>query len=560
MALRAGNIPRATALAEEALAQNVEHPGILNLAAHAALDRGESERAIALLERARELAPQDIHVLNSLGIALKRTGRFDEAIAVFDTASAAAPQLANAHYNKGTVFEARKDLDAARAAYERALALAPGFADALGRLSFIAGMRGDYEEACTLAERAIRGRPHELPAPLKVAEFALRRGDNAAADMFASRVPKASPHYAQARLTMAKACVGLKQYDKARSHLDDILARSAPGDIPSLALSLLGRIEEESGNYKAAFSDYAQAKAALDGKYASAHRTATGTAYADRAARLLDHFRQAPAPSKPRTEALPKGGPRQHVFLIGFPRSGTTVLEKSLAAHPDVVSLEEEESLGEAVAHFVTAEDGLARLDAGSEDELAVHRENYWRICRAALPGMDGKVFIDKMPLYSLYLPLVAKLFPAAKILFSLRDPRDVVLSCFKQQFQMSAAMYEFCDLARTARLYDLVMELRTLYRARLELEWLDTRYEDLVGDFAGTVQRVFAFLDVEWDESVRDVAASARARVSTTPSATQVARGLYDGSGQWRRYRTQLAPVLPVLQPWVEKFGYAPD
>ena len=175
----------------------------------------------------------------------------------------------------------------------------------------------------------------------------------------------------------------------------------------------------------------------------------------------------------------------------------------------------------------------------------------------AAAPELAGKVFIDKMPLNTVLLPFVAKLFPTAKVLFALRDPRDVVLSCLKQQFAMSAAMYEFCTLEGSARLYDAVMRLADIYREKLSLDILDTRYEDLIADFEMALRRTCDFLGVAWDASMRDLAANARTRVITTPSATQVARGLYDGSGKWRRYKDEMAPVLPLLKPWATKFGY---
>lgn len=562
-AVRAGDIPRAAALAEEALGQGIEHPGVLNLAAHAALERGDFGRTIALLERARGLAPRDVHVLNSLGIAYKRVGRFADAIEAFDAAIAAAPTLANGHYNKGTAFEAQDDLESARAAYEQAIAREPNFADALGRLSFLAAMRGEYDEACVFAERAVGGRPNELPAALKVAEFAQRRGDHTAAAMLAGRVVERMPDYLPAVLSLAKAEVSAGTHDSARTHLNLLLARPALGDSHALALNLLARIEEESGNYPAAFAAYTEAKAKLDRAYAGQHGTPTGTAYGDRVAYLVRYFGAAPAQqwaAVPDNAKPVPNGPTRHVFMVGFIRSGTTLLERTLAQHPGIATMEEEESLIRATTDFVGEEGGLDRLAVAPSEILDRYREHYWRASRGAVPTLGGKVFVDKMPFYSLYIPLIAKLFPTAKIIFSLRDPRDVVLSCLKQPFTMNAAMYEVANLERAARLYDSVMQLREIYRERVGLAWLDSRYEDLVTDFTGEIGRVLDFLGVAWNDAIRDVATSRQARVSTTPSGAQVARGLYDGSGQWRRYKTEMAPVLPILAPWVEKFGYPKD
>jgi hypothetical protein len=166
-------------------------------------------------------------------------------------------------------------------------------------------------------------------------------------------------------------------------------------------------------------------------------------------------------------------------------------------------------------------------------------------------------VFIDKLPLNSIKLPLIAKLFPEAKILFAVRDPRDAVLSCFRQRFRMNPSMFEFLTLDGAARFYAQVMRLSELYRDRFALTVFEHRYEDLVSDFEGRAQAVCDFIGVDWTPEMRRFADGGARRSVATPSATQVARGLYDGAGQWRRYADQLAPVIPILQPWIDKFGY---
>ena len=175
------------------------------------------------------------------------------------------------------------------------------------------------------------------------------------------------------------------------------------------------------------------------------------------------------------------------------------------------------------------------------------------------VPGF--KVALDKLPLNTMKLPLIARLFPEAKILFALRDPRDVVLSCFRQRFRMNPSMYEFLTLDGAARFYDGVMRLADLYRAKLSLDLHTHRYEDLVEDFDGQTRTICDFIGLPWRAEMRDFAATLDDRSTATPSSTQVARGLYrEGVGQWRRYRDQLAPVLPVLAPWVATYGYPAD
>jgi hypothetical protein len=155
---------------------------------------------------------------------------------------------------------------------------------------------------------------------------------------------------------------------------------------------------------------------------------------------------------------------------------------------------------------------------------------------------------------------LVAKLFPDAKVLFMLRDPRDVVLSCFRSAFAMSPATFEFLRVERAARLYGAVMELCESYRDVLGLAWHDLHHERLVDDFDGELERLCRFVGIDRRPEMRDFAERARRRDIQTRSAPQVRRDLNrEGIGQWRHYSDQLKPVLPVLRAWVRKFGYDP-
>jgi hypothetical protein len=149
-------------------------------------------------------------------------------------------------------------------------------------------------------------------------------------------------------------------------------------------------------------------------------------------------------------------------------------------------------------------------------------------------------------------------MFPDAKIIFAIRDPRDVVLSCFRRTFKMNPSMYEFTSMLGTANLYDAVMESGEIYLERLPLTVHRVRYEDVVADFEVAARSLCDFLEVEWSEQLKEFAHTRRS--IATPSSAQVARGLYEeGVGQWRHYAFAFEPVMPILRPWIDKFGYAP-
>ena len=155
---------------------------------------------------------------------------------------------------------------------------------------------------------------------------------------------------------------------------------------------------------------------------------------------------------------------KQHVFLVGFPRSGTTLLGQVLASHPMIETMEEWSCLDDAHA-FVLEDGGLDRLAALDGAALDRYRAAYWKRVAESGATLSRSVILDKVPLNSVLLCLVAKLFPNAKILLALRDPRDVVLSCFRRQFGMNAQMYEFITLQGAAAYYDAVQRLCHIYR-----------------------------------------------------------------------------------------------
>jgi len=269
-----------------------------------------------------------------------------------------------------------------------------------------------------------------------------------------------------------------------------------------------------------------------------------------------------PPGPRPLAKAAPPppipGAAATHVFLIGYPRSGTTLVENILASAPGVVALEERDTLADTEEALVANDGTMADLDALDAAELTAFREKYWARVRAWGGEVAGQVFVDMNPLNGIKLPLIARLFPEARILIMRRDPRDVLLSCFRINFVPSPAAFAFSDLEEAARHYDALMRLTELCRARLPLAFHEVRYDRLVADFETTVRALAAFAGLGWTDDFHAFDSTAKTRGVRTASATQVRRGLYDGGGNWRRYRAELAPILPILAPWVERFGFA--
>jgi tetratricopeptide (TPR) repeat protein len=527
-ALRAQDIERAADLAEAALRTGAEHALMLNLRAWRAERAGRYDAALTDLQRARRLAPRDIPTLNALGLCLANLQRLDEAVEAFEAAIAHDPAFAPAHFNRGWVSEELGEVDRARSSFEAAARLNPRDPTPPARLAGLAARAGDWTNARALAERALAGQPGQPTALLALA---------------AAEIAEGAPDAARARLQPLIDGAAVSPIDKAQAH------------------GLLGDIADRRGDPAAAFREFTSANGALRAFYAPRFTGAGVQTVPAMLVWLTSYFTAAPASawriaSAPREPAATEAP--GHVFLLGFPRSGTTLLERVLTVSPRVIASEERETLTEATTEYMRGPAALDRLAAISPADADRHRALYWSRVRQMGADPAGRVFIDKLPLNSIKLPLVAKLFPDARILFAVRDPRDVVLSCFRQRFRVNPSMFELLTLDGAAQFYAQVMRLSDLYRDRFALTVLEHRYEDLVSDFEGRARAVCDFIGVDWTPEMRRFAEGGSRRSVATPSATQVARGLYDGAGQWRRYADQLAPVLPILQPWVDRFGYS--
>jgi Flp pilus assembly protein TadD len=257
-----------------------------------------------------------------------------------------------------------------------------------------------------------------------------------------------------------------------------------------------------------------------------------------------------------RLQRLPAGDRPAPVLLVGFPRSGTTLLDTFLMGHPDVTVLEEVEFIApvERILGKIPA------LPERSTAELAEARQAYLDEMDLHLPKARGRVIVDKLPLKLLAVPYLHTMFPDLRIIFAQRHPCDCVLSCFMQAFALNNAMACFLDIRDSADYYGAILSFWVRARDTFGLNVQTVTYEDLIGDPEGSLRPIVDFLGLGWKDGLLDHRATAKARGAiSTPSFDQVVQPLSDkASGRWRRYEKQLAPVLPQLLRWAERLGYS--
>ena len=314
---------------------------------------------------------------------------------------------------------------------------------------------------------------------------------------------------------------------------------------------LVGKIHDRLGNAAGAFEAFVAMNqdTGVAADVISARADAYRTMIARRARMATRKWVRSWRKSRPPEDR------RDPVFLVGFPRSGTTLLDTLLMGHPQICVTEEKPML-DSVGRKLGGYERLADL---TEAELNELRELYLGEAATYVPDLDGRILVDKQPFAMVEAPLIYRLFPNAKILHVQRHPCDVVLSCFITRFEPNAALVNFVTLEGTARLYGDLRKFWSQCRSILPMIVHLVRYERLVDDVESEMRALLAFLGLPWTDDVLDNRSTAKDRgFINTPSYAQVVEPLYDRSiGRWERYRKQMEPVLPILTPWAQRMGY---
>jgi tetratricopeptide (TPR) repeat protein len=237
------------------------------------------------------------------------------------------------------------------------------------------------------------------------------------------------------------------------------------------------------------------------------------------------------------------------VFLTGSARSGTTLLERVLDAHPAVAAGDESRAFQSVETHVNMAGPAI------SAKELNISRQRYLKNFWMALGRSgEGKVLVDKNPSRTFWLPAFLRVFPELRVLIALRDPRDIMISLYFQDHPNTNCL----SFERLARHYQNIMDLWLTVRDWEGLAWRETRYEDIVADLSKEGGRVTQFLGLEWHERQARFHESNRQKPVMSTNYKDVTKPIYTKSvGRWRVYEKHLVPILPMLEPYCKKFGY---
>ncbi len=251
------------------------------------------------------------------------------------------------------------------------------------------------------------------------------------------------------------------------------------------------------------------------------------------------------------------------VFLLGFLRSGTTMTQEVLGAHPDVFVSDETDFIPSVISELNKISDStgtaIEQLRNIDFDGVMHLRQYYWDLAKSRYgEKMNRPVFLDKTTMNTIDLGLINCIFPDAKVVFVLRDPRDVCLSCFMQIMTPTPSTIQLLSWQGTANFYAQTMDWWLHIKQIMTLDFIEFRYEDAVSEFESTYRKVFDFLGMEWDANVVNFHQSAAKKLIVSPSFNQVTQPLYSSSvARWHRYEREFDSIIKILQPYAIKFGY---
>lgn len=518
--------------------------------------RGRLAEAENAYRRAVTLRPGFPEALNNLGSVLLRRNRPAEALESLQPAVAQKPDFLAARFNRGAACYALRKLAEAERDFRFILERQPDQPAALNELGRVLLNQSRAAEAVEVFRRGHRRQPKDARFLVNLAAALETLNDLDGAEEAARTALKLQPKAPPLIYGLASLEHRRGRLAEARDRLQGLLAQPLADELRAEALMELGQVLDGLGEPGPAFDAFAEGNA-LRGRSPAAQRADKGR-FLERVAASRSWF------TRKRIQALaartPSSDDAPPVFFVGFPRSGTTLMERALKAHPQVLTTDERTPLA-AVLRQLAAEGPYPEvLEQVSEGQLGALRALFWTRAEAVLGPLEGRTMVDKFPLNIAHLGLANALFPEARVLVALRDPRDACLSCFMQRFRYTDAMVNFCDLQRTAKTYAAVMDLWRHYREALILPWHEVRYEDMVEDFEGVLRGVLEFIGLPWHDDVLAYREKAARQDIMTPSYRQVTQEVYTkAAGRWRGYKEALAPILPILEPFAAEFGY-PD
>jgi Flp pilus assembly protein TadD len=487
---------------------------------------------------------------------------YQKSIQLIEQATRKEPSNPGLMLDLARAYGLRYDVAAAERSIEKAVQLSPNRAQTLGDAGRLCLEFEQIDMAIRYLERASQKNSAPIGSLTTLADIYIRDGrledarslvDKAA--QFDRKDPRVLLEDAALRRLNGKT-------DEAETMLRSLLSNPAIGvPVRVRALYDLAAILDSSGRYDDAMSSLLEVKAV---QRAHAAPYTAALQFMQNRAKEMEQSITAEVLARWRADVEKLNPPRRIALLCGHPRSGTTLLEQVLDAHPDIISAEEtklmhDEAYLPLIRDFPEGTSILQALDSVPPSLLCHARENYFRCNEMLMQTVIGtRLLIDKNPGLNLMIPMVVRVFPEAKFIVALRDPRDVVISCFQQALPLTPISSAYLSIESTIHQYASAMGFWLDMRSRLGKQWTEVRYEDMIGDLPAVARSTLSFLGVEFDENVLKFYEHARTKRVKSPSHAEVLKPVYQTAvGRWRNYQKYLSPYMARLEPFLKTFNY---
>ena len=483
---------------------------------------GEYKNAINCLRKAIEINSNYIEPYNNLGIIFEEHKDFKNAEKYFKKAIEISPEYVPAYINLGNLFKVLNEIDKSEKYYKDAINLNPKYFDA-------------YNNLMNLYERT--NKEEKLKELIKKSETQFN--NNPTVNLFKGKYFYKTHNFKEAINILENVKFNKNEVNRERSRL-----------------LFLAKCHDELEDIDKSF-DYFSKMNLVNTKLAN-----NKNINKNKALEMIDKRYQffGNTENDKWSNSKINNDEKSPIFLIGFSRSGTTLLQTILRSHPDIEVIEEEPLLNSFLNSLQKiTNDDFKHLKKIDENEIFNLKQLYLSSKDKFIKNKNNNlIYIDKEPLNIIHVGEIVRVFPNAKFLVSIRHPYDCVLSCFMQNFILNDTLVNFLNLEDSANFYDKVMKLWISYINFLPINYHLIKYEDVVLDFEKTLRNALKFLDLQWSDKILNFYKNSDKDLVATPSYDQVNKPIYTRSiGKWKKYENKISKIFPILDPWVNKFNY---
>jgi len=512
------------------------------------------QKAKELLFEAIKIYNKSFELFYNLGLVNRHLGKIDEAIVCFKKAIKINSDFTPAYNILGSIYNEIGNKDLALRNYLKAIEINPNYFNAIYNLANFYFVSEDIVNAEKYFNLSINVNPNHVNPYNNLLQIYDRSNNlekfeetlNRAKKVFGSNkfIKFFEGVYAYRKKQFKSAISLFENFEPDRSELSKNILRA----------NILAKSYDNLKLYEKAFSYYEETNSILKKNYLKKFNKER---YLDLVEKRLKYFSN----NNLKINKIENFKDKNNlVFLIGFPRSGTTLLDTILRTHKDVKILEEKPLIDKMISELdkCLCKD-FSNLENLDKNQILQIQKIYFKERDKLINVNKKEIFIDKLPLNIIFVAEIVKIFPSAKFILAIRNPYDSVLSCFMQPFLPNDAMSNFLNLKDSVNFYDRIMKLWNIYQTKLDLNIHVIKYEDVVNDFDMSLKNLLNFLNLQWSENLRNFYLTAnKNRLINTPSYNQVNQPIYKESiNRWINYEEKFEDFKNILNKWVEYFEY---